>query len=124
MWYRALADLTVLLHLGFVLFVVFGGLLALRWPKTVWAHLPAAAWGAWIEFTGWICPLTPLENALRERGGDAAYTSSFVEHYLIPMLYPASLTRDRQWLLGGLVVLVNVAVYGVVWARHRAAQAQ
>ncbi len=118
MWFRFLADLTVIVHLAFVLFVVFGGLLVLRWRRVAWLHLPAAAWGAWIEFAGWICPLTPLENWLRERGGRPAYTSSFVERYLIPTLYPDSLSREVQWVLGGLVLLVNGLVYLMVLRRR------
>ena len=118
MWFRFLADLTVIVHLAFVLFVVFGGLLVLRWRRVAWLHLPAAVWGAWIEFAGWLCPLTPLENWLRERGGRAAYTSSFVERYIIPTLYPDSLSREVQWVLGGLVLIVNGLVYLVVLRRR------
>ncbi len=117
MWFRFLADLTVIVHLAFVLFVVFGGLLVLRWRRVAWLHLPAAVWGAWIEFAGWLCPLTPLENWLRERGGRPAYTSSFVERYIIPTLYPDSLSREVQWVLGGLVLLVNGLVYLMVLRR-------
>ena len=120
MIYRLLADLTVVLHLAFVLFVVFGGLLVIRRPSLAWVHLPAALWGAWVEFAGWICPLTPLENWLRERGGAAVYDSSFVERYLVPTLYPEALSRELQWLLGGFVVAVNLAVYlGVLALRGR-----
>ena len=118
MWFRFLADLTVIVHLAFVLFVVFGGLLVLRWRRVAWLHLPAAGWGAWIEFAGWLCPLTPLENWLRERGGRPAYTSSFVERYIIPTLYPDSLSREVQWVLGGLVLLVNGLVYLMVLRRR------
>ena len=117
--YRFLADLTVLVHLAFVIFVVAGGLLALRWPAIRWAHLPAAVWGAWIEFTGGICPLTPLENALRQRAGEAPYGGDFVTHYVLPVLYPAGLTRPTQLVLGLLVVGVNAAVYACLWARAR-----
>jgi hypothetical protein len=118
MAFRFLADVTVVLHLGFVVFVLLGGLLVLRRPQVVWVHLPAAGWGAWVEFAGWVCPLTPLENWLRQQGGGAAYTSSFIEHYLLPILYPASLSRELQWVLGGLVLLVNAAVYVAVVRRH------
>lgn len=114
MAFRVLADATVVLHLLFVAFVVCGGVLVLRWPRIAWAHLPAAAWGAWVEFAGWICPLTPLEIWLRRRGGEAAYSSSFVEQYLLPVLYPPTLSRESQWLLGGVVILVNALVYAVV----------
>ena len=112
--FRVLADVTVVLHLAFVLFVVFGGLLVVRRPRFAWVHLPAAAWGACVEFAGWVCPLTPLENWLREQSGGPVYTSSFVERYLLPALYPSSLSREFQWVLGGLVILINTAVYLVV----------
>ena len=87
------ADAVVVLHVCFVLFVLLGGLLALRWPRLTWVHVPAALWGVVIELGGWICPLTPLENALRQRGGSAGYHGDFVEHYILPVLYPAGLTR-------------------------------
>ena len=109
--YRILADATVVLHLAFVLFVVVGGVLVVRWPRVAWVHVPAAAWGAWVEFAGWICPLTPLENWLRHLGGGAAYSSTFVEHYLVPVLYPSALSRELQWGLGGFVVAINAVVY-------------
>ncbi len=115
MLFRFLADATVALHLGFVLFVVLGGLIVARWRWVAWMHLPAAAWAAWIEFAGWFCPLTPLENWLREQGGGTAYTSSFIEHYLLPILYPESLSRELQWVLGGTVLLINAVVYTVVF---------
>jgi hypothetical protein len=114
-----LADATVALHLAFVVFVVAGGLLVLRWPRLAWLHVPAVLWGAFIEFAGWICPLTPLENWLRQRGGGQAYDASFVEHYLIPLLYPDALSRDVQWLLGTLVLVINVTVYAVIVQQHR-----
>lgn len=117
--YRLLADATVVVHLGFVLFVVAGSLLVLRWPALAWLHVPAAIWGAWIEFAGWICPLTPLENWLRRQGGQAGYSASFVDHYLLPVLYPAALTRELQWMLGGVVVMINVAAYAMILRRRR-----
>jgi hypothetical protein len=119
MIFRLLADATVVLHFAFVLFVVLGGLLVLRWPRVAWVHLPAAAWGAWVEFAGWICPLTPMENWLRTRGGEAVYTVSFVDQYITPILYPSSLSRETQWMLGGIVVGVNVCVYLLVLRRLR-----
>jgi hypothetical protein len=119
MLYRLLADAVVVLHLGFVAFVVFGGLLTLRWPRAAWLHLPTAAWGVWVEFAGRICPLTPLENWLRRQGGSPDYSASFVEHYVIPVLYPAALTRELQWMLGGMVIAVNAAVYVVILLRAR-----
>jgi hypothetical protein len=119
MLFRLLADATVVVHLLFVAFVVCGGVLVLRWPRVAWVHLPAAAWGAWVEFAGWICPLTPLENWLRIQGGSATYTTGFVERYLLPVLYPASLSRDVQWTLGLLVILLNGIVYAVVVRSRR-----
>jgi hypothetical protein len=111
-----LADLTVMLHFAFVAFVVAGGLLALRWPQIAWLHLPAAAWGAAVEFFGWICPLTPLENALRAAGGASTYSGDFVARHLLPLLYPAGLTADIQMLLGIGVLATNAAVYA--WVLH------
>jgi hypothetical protein len=116
---RLLADLTVLLHLAFILFAVLGGLLALRWPRAAWVHLPTAAWAAAIELGGWICPLTPLENALRIRAGEAGYAGGFVEHYLLPLVYPAGLTREIQFALAGIMLLVNIAIYLAVARRWR-----
>ena len=114
MLYRALADLTLLVHLAFVLFVVLGGLLVLRRPALAWLHVPAVAWGIWVELAGWICPLTPLENWLRMQGGVPAYTTSFIGHYLVPVLYPAGLTRMAQLLLGAGVLAINAAAYARV----------
>lgn len=117
--YRLLADLVVVLHFGFVLFVVLGGLLVLRWPKLVWVHVPAAVWGALIEFAGWVCPLTPLENHFRRLGGEAGYEGGFVERYIMALLYPAGLTPTMQIVLGLIVIGVNLAVYTFVWRRAR-----
>ena len=117
---RLAADLVALLHGAFVLFVVGGGLLVWRWPRLAWLHLPAVAWGALIEFTGWMCPLTPLEQHLRQVIGQAGYAGGFIDHYLWTLLYPAGLTREMQWALGAGVLMVNGAVYGVLlgrWAR-------
>ena len=119
MIYRALADLILALHLVFVLFVVLGGLLVLRWPRTAWLHIPAAAWGVLIEYTGWICPLTPLENSFRTRGGEAGYSGGFIEHYIQPVLYPAGLTRGTQIVLGSFVLLLNLSAYGILLTRAR-----
>ncbi len=118
MTFRILADATILLHLAFVLFVVLGGLLVARWPRVAWAHLPAAIWGAWVEFAGWVCPLTPLENWLRSRGGGPVYSGDFVEHYLVPLLYPSSLSAGVQWALGCVVVVLNAAIYLRVFRRR------
>ena len=114
MIYRLLADCVVLLHAAFVAFVMLGGFLAWRWRAVVWAHVPAALWGAAIEYGGWVCPLTPLENALRARAGLEGYRGGFVEHYVIPLLYPAGLTRPAQTVLGTVVVVVNLIAYGVL----------
>ncbi|HWP99343.1 MAG TPA: DUF2784 domain-containing protein [Vicinamibacterales bacterium] len=119
--YGLLADLIVVLHLAFVGFVLLGGLLALRRPWLAALHLPAAAWGAMVEFAGWTCPLTPLEQELRILAGERVYTGDFVARYLLPVLYPEGLTRRLQILLGAGVLAVNAAVYGAVLARrHRA----
>lgn len=120
MAYRVLADLVVGMHALFVAFVVLGGLLALRWPWIAAAHLPAAVWGALIELRGWVCPLTPLEKSLRAAAGDAGYQGGFIEHYVLPVLYPAGLTRDVQLTLGSLVIAVNLVIYGIVLRRRMA----
>jgi len=119
MLYRWLADTIAMLHLGFVLFVVLGALLALRWPRIAWLHLPSAVWGVLIEWGGWVCPLTPLENRFRELAGRAGYRGGFVEHYLLPVLYPEGLTRGAQLILGGTVLAVNLVLYSVVLLRGR-----
>ncbi len=117
---RLAADLVVVLHLGFILFVLLGGLLVLRRPWLAWLHLPAAAWGALVELRGLYCPLTDLENALRRLGAEQGYPDSFVEHYLIPIIYPAGLTPNLQLLLGLGVLLLNGGLYGwLLWRRHR-----
>jgi hypothetical protein len=118
--YRALADLVLVVHLTFVLFVVLGGLLVLRWPRAAWFHIPAAVWGVLIEYTGWICPLTPLENSFRARGGEAGYSGGFIEHYIQPLLYPAGLTRGTQIVLGSFVLLLNLSAYGILLTRAKA----
>ena len=115
--YRLLADLTVALHGAFILFVVGGGFLAWRWRWVAWVHVPCACWGALVELGGWVCPLTPLENALRVRAGEAGYGGGFIEHYVVPALYPAGLTRVQQVLLGGAVLAVNVLAYGLLIRR-------
>ena len=119
MVYRLLADLVVLIHLLFVAFALFGGALALRWTWMPWVHLPAAAWGAMLEFCGWLCPLTPLENLLRRAGGGAGYSGGFVERYIVPLVYPTDLTRELQLVLGCIVVGVNAGVYSYLWCRFR-----
>jgi hypothetical protein len=115
--YGLLADLTVLLHAAFILFAVFGGLLAVRWPRIAWLHVPAVLWAAFMEFSGRICPLTPLENHYRELAGESGYTGGFIEHYILPVIYPAGLTRDIQLGLGLGVLVVNIVAYGIVIRR-------
>ncbi len=117
MIYWLLANALVLLHLAFILFVVGGGLLA-AWKKgVVWLHLPAAVWGALIEFMGWICPLTPLENHFRRQSGAAGYEGGFIEHYLLPLIYPEMLTAATQHVLGSLVLAINFLIYFWLWRR-------
>lgn len=116
---RLAADAVVVLHAAFVVFACLGGMLAWRDLRWTFAHVPAAAWAAYVEFSGKICPLTPLENQLRARAGDAGYPGGFVEHYLIPLLYPAGLTHDVQFVLGGIVVALNLAIYAVAIVLHR-----
>jgi len=118
--YSHLADLVLIVHLTFVGFVLCGGLLVLKWRRIAWLHLPAVVWGAVVEFTGWICPLTPLENWLRAQGGEATYRSDFIAQYLLPVLYPEDLTRGLQLLLGTVVVVFNTAVYWWLWRRIQA----
>lgn len=111
MLYKTLADLVLLAHLAFVVFVVIGGAAVLRWPRLAWVHLPAVIWAVWIEYAGWICPLTPLENALRQAGGEAAYAGGFIDYYVVPVLYPAGLSRAVQVVLGSVVLLLNTLAY-------------
>ena len=115
--YRLAADLVLLLHLGFILVVVFGGLLVLRWRRAAWIHLPVALYGALIELIGWTCPLTPLENRLRRLAGQAGYEGGFIEHYIVPLVYPPDLTEGLQIALGLSVVVFNVLVYALVHRR-------
>ena len=122
MLYPFLADAVLLVHLGFILFVVAGGFLVLRWPGIAWIQLPAALWGVVIEWVGWICPLTPLENWLRARGGGVRYEGSFVEHYLLHVIYPTGLTRGMQIMLGVGVLALNVLAYALLFARATASR--
>ncbi len=115
-----LADLVLVAHFAFVVFAVAGALLVLRWRWVVWPHLPAVVWAALIEFAGWICPLTLLENWLRERGGSVGYESGFIDHYILPALYPSGLTREVQIVLGLFVLAVNTVIYG--WVLRRMAK--
>ena len=119
MSYRLLADFVLVVHAAFVVFVMLGGLALLRWPRLAWVHLPVVIWGAGIEFTGGICPLTPLENHWRRLAGEQGYTGGFVEQYVLAALYPEGLTRGIQLALGLLVIAVNAVIYFRVWTRHR-----
>lgn len=122
MGYRALADLTVLMHLGFIGFVVLGVVLVARWPRLLPVHLACAAWGAYTEFTSTVCPLTPLENHFRHLAGEAGYQGGFIAHYLWPLIYPAGLTPSIQVGLGVGVVALNAAGYAFLWRRWRQAR--
>lgn len=106
------ADLLVLLHLAFIVFVLLGGLLVWRWWRVVFLHLPASVWGVLLEFNGWQCPLTPLEQQLRVAAGEAGYSGSFIAHYLLPVIYPAGLTPGFQMALGAGALLINLVIYG------------
>lgn len=112
-----LADTIVLIHFAFAVFAVFGGILCFWWRKIIWFHVPAVIWSALVETAGWICPLTPLENILRIRGGTSGYKGGFVENYILPVLYPENLTRELQVVLGASVVFVNLIVYGFIFLR-------
>jgi len=113
------ANLTVFLHLLFVLFVLFGALLTLRWRWTLWLHLPAVVWGIWIEFSSGLCPLTPLEKHFRHMAGEAGYPGGFVAEYILPFIYPVALTRELQLLLGVGVLVLNLLIYGALILRKR-----
>ena len=119
MLYQLSADLIVILHFGFVLFVLMGGILLVKWPRLAWLHLPAVAWGAFVEFSGWMCPLTPLENWLRVHGGDASYAGDFIAQYVMTLLYPETLTRELQLVLGTAVIAVNLVIYAWLWRTYR-----
>jgi hypothetical protein len=120
--YQLLADLVVLVHVAFVVFAVLGGLLAARWRRLVWIHLPAVIWAAIVEFFGWVCPLSPLENWLRRRGGRAGYPSDFIAHYFLPVLYPEELSREVQITLGAFVLLINLSIYIWIFRCKKATQ--
>ena len=123
MIYRIAADLVLVLHAAFIVFVAAGIALVVLRPWLVWLHLPAVLWVALLEFNGWYCPLTPLEVALRERAGDAGYAGGFIEHYVVAAMYPAGLTRDMQLVLGVVVVAINVAGYALIWWRRKSVRA-
>ncbi len=110
-----LADFVLVIHTLFIVFVVFGGLIVLKWHRIIWFHIPCVIWGALIEFFGWICPLTYLENYLLELGNANSYEGSFIQHYLIPIVYPSGLTTDIQILLGSAVIVINLFIYYIIW---------
>lgn len=125
MFSRIAADLVLVLHLAFIAFAVLGALLVLRYRRTVYIHVPAATWGTFVEITGRICPLTTLENHLRRNAGEAGYIDSFIEHYLVPLIYPAGLTRDDQIWIAGIVAVANIVIYGWLlyrWKKFRATE--
>jgi len=122
MLYDWLADLVVVTHLVFIVFVATGALAVLRWPRLAWVHIPAAVWGILIEFVGFTCPLTPLENALRQRAGESGYAGGFIEHYVARCIYPEGLTRRSQVVLGSLALGINAAVYGWLLFRYHVSQ--
>ena len=117
--YALLADAVLLVHFAFVLFVALGALLVLKWPRAAWAHVPAAVWGIAIEFAGWICPLTPLENQLRDLAGQSTYEEDFIARYLMPLIYPEGLTRAAQIALGLAALVFNATLYVILWRRLR-----
>ncbi len=119
MIYALSADIVVLLHLSFILYVVLGGLLVWRWPWTVWVHIPVALYGIAIEWIGWVCPLTPLEKECRRFAGQAGYDGGFIDHYLLPIIYPSGLTDRVQLVLGGLVLAVNLGVYAAIFVLRK-----
>lgn len=124
MGYRLAADLTLVLHLSFIIFVLFGGLLALRKRFWLWVHLPAMLWGLWVEWAGWLCPLTPLENYFRRLASGQEYSESFVEHYLVPLIYPDQLTVSQQWVLGAVALGINIVIYLYVFRTRNKPRSQ
>ena len=114
---QLIADVLVLFHLSFIIFVILGGFLVLHWRNIFWLHIPCAIWGVLIEFAGWICPLTPMENHFRQLAGQAGYYSGFIDHYILPVIYPTALTREIQYMLGFGVITINLIAYGLVLYR-------
>ena len=119
MIYSFLADLLVVFHLVFILYVIAGALLIFKWTKTLWLHLPSCFWGMTVEFSGRVCPLTPWEIQLRRLAGEEGYTGSFIEQYLIPIIYPSGLNREIQMLLGSTVLIVNFSLYTLILIKRR-----
>lgn len=119
MIYSVLANTVLIVHGLFIGFVVFGGLLVLRYPQLMWLHVPALTWGATVVSMGWICPLTPLENTLRHMAGQQGYSGGFIEHYLMSVIYPDGLTRRTQILLAAVLIIGNTTVYSLLVHRFR-----
>jgi len=120
MLFRCLSDLVLVIHLGFILFATLGVFLVLKWRVLAWIQVPAFLWAALIEFAGWVCPLTPLENWLWAKGGGLPYRTTFIEHHLLPLLYPSILTRNLQIFLGFSVLIINLRLYGwLIWRRRK-----
>lgn len=119
MRYSVAADALVIAHLAFIMFVMLGGLLLLKWPRCIYLHLPAVAWGTLVELRGWLCPLTPLEQHYRALAGETGYSGDFVQHYLLPLIYPAGLTRDVQTILAMCVITVNLVIYAVIYVQYQ-----
>ncbi len=117
MFFALAADLLIIVHLGFIGFVMLGGFMLLKWRWLIFVHLPAVLWGVLLEFQGWICPLTPLEQALRRMSGQQGYTGGFIQHYILPVIYPPALNEDIQLILGILLILINVIIYLWVFLR-------
>lgn len=117
--YELLANIVLLLHLTFIVLVVFGIFLVLWWPRLAWVHIPAVLWGAAITVTGKICPLTPLENRLRLRSGNDGYQGGFIDHYVMPIIYPPGLTREMQVAMGVVLLALNIAIYAWIWRKRR-----
>ena len=111
MFFALAADLLIIVHLGFIGFVILGGFMLLKWRWLIFVHLPAVLWGVLLEFQGWICPLTPLEQALRRMSGQQGYTGGFIQHYILPVIYPPALDLDIQLILGVLLILINIIIY-------------
>jgi len=117
-FYLWLSNLIVIIHFLYILFVLLGALLVLRWPWMIWLHLPAVVWGVLVEFMGWYCPLTPWENQLRRMAGREVYEGDFIGEYLLPLIYPVNLTREMQYLFAAIVILINVVSYYFILYRH------
>jgi hypothetical protein len=116
-FYRLLANAVVIVHALFIVFIVFGGFLTWRWRWVAVLHIPCAIWGVLIEYRGWICPLTPLENSLQVKAGQSGYSGGFIEHYVLPAIYPSGLTPRVQTVLGTVVLVINLFAYGVLARR-------